>query len=141
MSKKKYKKSNRQTIGKSTEELTGTKIKYGSATYSLLCFAAMKSHMKEQSFSIPDVIYVLAGKLKTPSDTQRAINVLVGAGCLEESSNGLWRLTKFGLETRKIFAWYGSTVSSIEIEKNKHRAASRKKEISWEDEIDINLNL
>lgn len=139
MSKKKYKNSNRQAIGKSTEELTGTKIKYGSATYSLLCFAAMKSHMKEQSFGIHDVMRVLAGKLKTPSDTQRAVNVLVNAGCLEESSSGSWKLTKFGLETRKIFAWYGSTVSEAEMGKNKHR--NKTKKISWEDEIEINLNL
>ena len=138
MSKKKYKRSSRHVIGKSTEELTGTKIKYGSATYALLCFAAMKSHMKEQSFGIHDVMHVLAGKLKTPSDTQRAINVLVGAGCLEESSSGSWKMTAFGLKTRKTFAWYGSTVSAIEMEKSKHR--NRTKKVSWEDEIDINLN-
>lgn len=139
MSKKKYKKTTKYVIGKTTEELTGTKIKYGSATYSLLCFAAMKSRMTEPSFSIREAMHVLAGKLTRASDTQKAINILINYGCLEKSSDNRWKLTDFGMKTRKIFGWYGNTVSNFEMEKNKNRAASQKRQIGWEDQIEISF--
>jgi|GEM_PF-3893316 len=131
--KKDYHKYKHHEIHQSTEELTGTKIQYGSASYSLLCYAAMKSRFKEKTFSISDAMYVLSGRLDSSSDTKRKINVLIKQNCVEEVSSGRWQITDFGLKTRKIFGWYGNTLTVFQLEKRK--ADKRKSPLSWEDEV------
>jgi hypothetical protein len=133
MSKKKTK----YKIHKSTEELTGTKIKYGSATYTLLCFAEMKSRMKQPSFSLKDVVYVISGKITRNSDAKKSINILISAGCLEQVSDGKWKITDFGIKTRKIFGSYGSIASDYKLELNRRRSLYKREEIGWEDQTEI----
>lgn len=136
---KKYKKRVKYEITKTTEELTGTKIKYNSASYSLLCYSVMKSRMKNSSFSISDISYVLAGKLKSPSNAKRAVDVLLAAGCIKPASDSTWVATEYGIKVRSMFAWYGDTTAANRLY-NSDRARYRiKKEISWEDEIEINF--
>jgi hypothetical protein len=140
MSKKNYKKPTKKyEITKTTEELTGTKIKYGSATYCLLVYAVMKSRMKANTFSTKDISHVLTGKLKNQSDAKRAADVLVRAGCLKQATESTWVATDFGIEVRKKFAWYGRTDRENKFYAIKSRSAKQRKEISWEDEIEINF--
>jgi hypothetical protein len=140
MSKKNYKKpTEKYKITQTTEQLTGTKIKYGSATYCLLVYAVMKSRMKENTFSTKDISHVLTGKLKNQSDAKRAAEVLVKAGCLRQATESTWVVTKFGTEVRKKFAWYGTTNRENKFYALKNRSSRQRKEISWEDEIEINL--
>lgn len=119
---------------KTTEELTGTKIKYGSGTYSLLCYAAMKSNSKDPSFSTEDVIFVLNGKLKNSTHVNKSISVLLRANCITSIGMGRWTLTPFGVKTRKILGWYGNTVSEFEFQNNQKRREKDRKRIAWEDE-------
>lgn len=134
--KKSYpKKYARYEIRQSTEELTGTKIQYGSASYALLCYAAMKSRYSDPSFSPADVMYVLSGKLDKRSDVLRKINVLIRQNCLERVSDDRWKITEFGLEAREVFGWYGNTLTNSQIEKRK--ADKRKEPVGWEDQIDF----
>ena len=132
----KYKKYSRFEVSQSTEELTKTKIQYGSASYSLLCYAAMKSRFLEPSFSVEDAMYVLSGRLDSRADTLRKIKVLIKQNCLEQISEDKWKITDFGIETRKIFGWYGNTLTNNQIEKRK-KSKKRMQEISWEDAIDF----
>lgn len=136
MGKKDYKK---YEVTQSTEEITGTKIRYGSATYCLLVYSVMKSRMSEKSFSTKDISNVLTGKLKNQSDAKRAVNVLVNAGCLEQIDESRWKATEFGIEVRKKFAWYGNMNNEQKLYNWKNRSAKQKSQISWEDEIEINL--
>lgn len=134
---KKYKKKTKYSINKTTEELTGTKIQYGSATYTLLCYAVMKSRMKPPTFSPNDVVYVLAGKFEAPVIAKRSLSVLLNAKCVEEISPNEWIATEKGINVRKIFAWYGNTVRQNQLYSRHKKSSSQK--ISWEDEIEINL--
>lgn len=131
----KYAKYKKYEIKQSTEELTGTKIQYGSASYSLLCYAAMKSRYVDPSFSVKDAMYVLSGKLDKPSDALKKINVLIRQNCLEKVSADRWRITQFGMDARKVFGWYGNTLTNFQIEKR--RIDKRMEPLGWEDEINL----
>lgn len=133
--KKNYHKHVQHEIHQSTQELTGTKIQYESASYALLCYAAMKSRYKDKTFSIAEAMYVLAGRLDSASDTKRKIDVLIKQNCVQQVSSDRWQITDFGMKTRKIFGWYGNTLTNIQIQK--HKADKRKAVISWEDEINL----
>lgn len=132
-SQKDYHAYTKNRIHQSTEELTKTKIKYGSASYSVLCYAAMKSRFADKTFTVEDIMYVLAGKLNRPSDTKRKIKVLTENNCIEQVSPNRWQITDFGLETRRIFGWYGRTMASVRMERRK--ADNRIPPPDWEDEI------